>query len=433
MERKFTYITRELMEKMTALRREFHRYPETAWTEYRTTWRAAQELEKAGFQVFLGEEVCRPDSRMGLPTGKYLKSCEARALSEGVPSGVMERMQGGKTGAVGILKGEKPGPVRALRFDMDALPVQEAETERNQGYRSLHPGVMHACGHDGHTAAGLGLAHLLGQRRQELTGEVRLLFQPAEEGCRGARALGDQGWLEGADFFLGGHIGIGAERLGEIVACTHGFLATSKLDLQFRGRASHAAKAPEKGRNALLAAAVCTVNAYAISRNGQGDGRINIGRFTGGRGRNIIADEAYLEAETRGDTGGINRFMRDSLERVARASAAMYGVTCRILEQGEAGTAKSSPELIRICRKAAESVGLGGLYRETGSFQASEDAATLMERVQNAGGQAAYFMFGSPLAAEHHQPGFDFEEEVMGIMAEFYSAAVLGNFCTFGA
>ena len=88
--------------------------------------------------------------------------------------------------------------------------------------------------------------------------------------------------------------------------------------------------------------------------------------------------------------------MRDSLERVARASAAMYGVTCRILEQGEAGTAKSSPELIRICRKAAESVGLGGLYRETGSFQASEDAATLMERVQNAGGQAAYFMFGSP-------------------------------------
>ena len=279
----------------------------------------------------------------------------------------------------------------------------------------------------------LGLAHLLGQRRQELTGEVRLLFQPAEEGCRGARALGDQGWLEGADFFLGGHIGIGAERLGEIVACTHGFLATSKLDLQFRGRASHAAKAPEKGRNALLAAAVCTVNAYAISRNGQGDGRINIGRFTGGRGRNIIADEAYLEAETRGDTGGINRFMRDSLERVARASAAMYGVTCRILEQGEAGTAKSSPELIRSCRKAAESVGLGGLYRETGSFQASEDAATLMERVQNDGGQAAYFMFGSPLAAEHHQPGFDFEEEVMGIMAEFYSAAVLGNFCTFGA
>ena len=213
MERKITYITRELMEKMTALRREFHRYPETAWTEYRTTWRAAQELEKAGFQVFLGEEVCRPDSRMGLPTGKYLKSCEARALSEGVPSGVMERMQGGKTGAVGILKGEKPGPVRALRFDMDALPVQEAETERNQGYRSLHPGIMHACGHDGHTAAGLGLAHLLGQRRQELTGEVRLLFQPAEEGCRGARALGDQGWLEGADFFLGGHIGIGAERL----------------------------------------------------------------------------------------------------------------------------------------------------------------------------------------------------------------------------
>ena len=244
---------------------------------------------------------------------------------------------------------------------------------------------MHACGHDGHTAAGLGLAHLLGQRRQELTGEVRLLFQPAEEGCRGARALGDQGWLEGADFF------------------------------PWR---THRHRSGASGRNRGLhpwlscyLQAGSSVQGPGVPR-GQGAGK-GEKRSAGGSGLHgerlrHLPERAGRRADQhrevyrgkrkkyhcrRGVSGGGNqrRYRRDQpvYERFSgtggRASAAMYGVTCRILEQGEAGTAKSSPELIRICRKAAESVGLGGLYRETGSFQASEDAATLMERVQNAG------------------------------------------------
>lgn len=422
---KFTYADENITEKMTVLRREFHCYPETAWTEYRTTWRAAEELKNAGFQVFLGEEACKSQSRMGLPAGEELRKCEKRALAEGVPPSFLEKIQNGKTGAAAVLKGARPGPVSVLRFDMDALPVREAETSENREYRSKHPGIMHACGHDGHMAAGLGLAYILGKNRDRLAGEVRLLFQPAEEGCRGARAMADQGWLSGADVFLGGHIGMGAEHLGEIIACTEGFLATSKLDLHFRGKAAHAAKAPEKGKNALLAAAVCTVNAYAISRNGQGDGKINIGRFTGGSGRNIIAADAYLEAETRGDSSEVNQYMRRSLERVARASAEMYGVDCEILEQGEAGTAGSSPGLVRRCRSAAGAMGLGDCYKEEGTFRASEDAAELMKRVQDAGGEAAYFLFGTPLNADHHQPGFDFDEKVLRVMAEFYAGAVL--------
>ena len=417
----FQWVTEELFEKMRSLRREFHRYPETGWTEYRTTWRVAEELKKAGFQVFTGAEACLPESRMGRPDAACLEACEKRAMAEGVPASFLEKIRDGKTGAVGVLRGETPGPVKVLRFDMDALPIREKES----GLSSLHPGIMHACGHDGHLAAGLGLAGILGKNRKKMKGEVRLLFQPAEEGCRGARAMADRGWLRGADFFLGGHIGMGAQRLGEIIGCTSGFMATSKLDIEFRGKAAHAAKAPEKGRNALLAAAVCTVNAYAISRNSQGEGRVNIGRLTGGSGRNIVPDQAYLEAETRGETTEINRYMRDALERVARASAEMYGVSCSILEQGEAGTARSSPELIRGCRKAAEKMGLGELYGEDGVFQASEDAAVFMEEIRKAGGRAAYFIFGTPLKAEHHQPGFDFEEEVLRIMAEFYASAVL--------
>lgn len=421
----FVYTTPGLYEKMKMLRREIHRYPETAWTEYRTSWLVAKELSRAGFQVYLGQDVCRPDSRMGLPSPEVLLECEKRAESEGAPSGFIEKIRGGKTGVAGVLRGEKPGPVRVLRFDIDALPIQEESTDRNREYRSRHVGVMHACGHDGHTAAGIGAACILGRERKRLSGEVRLIFQPAEEGCRGARAVIDQGWLRGAESFFSGHIGMGAERLGEIAACTEGFLATSKLDLHFQGKAAHAAKAPESGRNALLAAAVCTVNAYAISRNGQGEGRINIGRFSGGSGRNIIADDAYLEAETRGENGAVNQYMRDSLRRVAQASADMYGVACEILNQGEAGTAASSPELARRCRRAAEGMGMGAGYCEQGSFHASEDAADLMQKVQEEGGEAAYFLFGTPLAAEHHQPGFDFDEKVLAVMAEFYSRILL--------
>lgn len=425
MKEQFQWVTAELVEKMKSLRREFHRYPEMGWTEYRTTWRVAEELKQAGFQVFTGEEACLPESRMGLPGREYLEECEKRALSEGVPPWFMEKIRGGKTGAAAVLKGENPGPVRVFRFDMDALPIREKESEKNREYISLHPGIMHACGHDGHLAAGLGLAWILGRNRKKIKGEVRLLFQPAEEGCRGARAMGARGWLRGADFFFGGHIGMGAQRLGEIIGCRDGFMATSKLDIEFLGKAAHAAKAPEKGRNALLAAAVCTVNAYGISRSSLGEGRVNIGRLTGGSGRNIIPDQAYLEAETRGETTEINRYMREALERVARASAEMYGVSCSILEQGEAGTAKSSPELVRSCRRAAEKMNLGELYGEEGVFQASEDAAVLMEEVRKAGGQAAYFIFGTPLEAEHHQPEFDFKEDVLGIMAEFYASAAL--------
>lgn len=421
----YTYVTEDLKKKMKNLRREFHRYPETAWTEYRTAWRAAGELEKNGFQVYTGNAACCSDARMGLPSAAYLEACEQRALSEGVPKLIMERIGSGRTAVAGILKGKFPGPVRVLRFDMDALPVEEAETEKNRDYLSRHAGIMHACGHDGHMAAGLGLAEILGKNRDKIRGEIRLLFQPAEEGCRGARSLTEKGWLEGADELYCGHIGMGEKRLGNITACSGGFLATTKLDILFHGKPSHAAKAPEQGRNALLAAAVCTVNAYAISRSGRGEGRINIGRFSGGSGRNIIAGEARLEAETRGETSEINQYMKDSLERVARASAAMYGTACEFLEQGESRTAASSPALAEKCRRAAESMGPGCVYRTTGVFGASEDAAELMGRLQEQGGEAAYFLFGTPLSAEHHQPEFDFDEEVLAVMAEFYSRILL--------
>lgn len=435
----YQYVTPQLYRRIREYREEFHRYPECGWTEYRTSWRIADRLTELGFEVFIGESVCGSGTGMRIPEEESAQEYERRACKEGVPEEVLAQMRGGRTGVVGVLRGsrkeagdrdceaesgEKAEQVIAFRFDIDALPIQEERTVYNASYRSLHEGVMHACGHDGHAAVGLGLAEILSQYRNQIAGEIRLIFQPAEEGCRGAAAIASQGWLDDVDVLLGGHIGIGCRHIGEIAACSGGFLATSKLNFHFRGKSAHAGKAPEKGKNALLAAAEFTVDAYALAR-GHDDIRVNVGKFVSGSGRNIIAADAWLEAETRGATTEQNVKLCEQMKQTAERDAGKYGVTVETDKVGEAQTGVSSPELVKLCEKYACEMGLTEGYRKGAMFGASEDVTVMMERVQEHNGQAAYFMFGAPLFAEHHHSAFDFDEEVLGIMAEFYARSVL--------
>lgn len=446
----YQYVTPQLYRRIREYREEFHRYPECGWTEYRTSWRIADRLTELGFEVFAGESVCGSGTGMGIPEEESAQEYEQRACTEGVPKEVLAQMRGGRTGVVGVLRGsrkdtgdehcgdrtyagdrdceaesgENAEQVIAFRFDIDALPIQEERTVYNASYRSLHEGVMHACGHDGHAAVGLGLAEILSQYRNQIDGEIRLIFQPAEEGCRGAAAIVSQGWLDDVDVLLGGHIGIGCRHIGEIAACSGGFLATSKLNFHFRGKSAHAGKAPEKGKNALLAAAEFTVDAYALAR-GHDDIRVNVGKFVGGSGRNIIAADAWLEAETRGAATELNVKLCEQMEQTAQRDAGKYGVTVKMDKVGEAQTGESSPELVKLCEKNACEMGLTEGFRKEAMFGASEDVTVMMERVQEHNGQAAYFMFGAPLFAEHHHCAFDFDEEVLGIMAEFYARSVL--------
>lgn len=185
--------TETLPEYMIRVRRDIHRHPETAWTEYRTTALVARELEKWGYQVLLAEEVLDLESRSALPAPGQLELAEMRAREEGVDPELMRRMAGGKTGVVGILQ-RSQGPVAALRVDMDALEVTESagpdHRPAQQGFASCHEGICHACGHDVHTAVGLGVARILAED-QSWQGTVKLIFQPGEEGD--ARGAGDDG------------------------------------------------------------------------------------------------------------------------------------------------------------------------------------------------------------------------------------------------
>lgn len=418
----FKYATPVVQEEVISIRREFHKYPEEGFLEYRTSGKIADYLKKLGYKVYLGDSVCKPDSRMGMPPLEKISQSEKRAVEEGLPEEYLEKMKGGQTGVIGVYESKTPGPVTALRFDIDALPIDE---KTGKSYASVHKNVMHACGHDGHISVGLLTAKCIMKHKEKLTGEIRIIFQPAEEGCRGSQAIVDNGWLNNVDLFLSGHIGLGCRKLGQIYACNHGFMATSKLNIIFHGVSAHAGKVPEVGRNALLAAAVFTTNAYAISRSSKGDTRINIGKFISGTGRNIIADKAYLEVETRGIDTETNQYMEKQVEQIAEGVSRMYDVTYEIERTGRAGSSCCSPELVEKLRKQVQQMSSELSYGTEGSLGASEDVVTMMNHVKEQGGQAAYYMFGTTLAAEHHQDTFDFDEGVLPVMIDFYTRAVL--------
>ena len=423
----FHFVDETLKNKIIEDRRMFHRYPELGWMEYWTSWIISERLKKLGYDVFVGEEVCDASSRMGVPTDDNLKKSEESALKKGVPESAVENMRGGCTGVIGVLRGKQSEKKTALRFDIDALAINENLTEKNHFYRSENKNVMHACGHDGHIAVGLGVASLLSQYQEQLENDVYLIFQPAEEGCRGAKAIVNKGWLDKIDTFYSGHIGIGCREPGQIGACTRGFMASTKIDLIFHGVAAHAANAPEEGRNALLAAAEFTVKAYDFYQTCSENVRMNVGRMKAGSGRNIIADEAVLEVETRGEDTASNQLLKEELCRLAEMTSKKQDVTCEIRVVGDVNTGKSDDELVKCGYEVAKSMGIGDMYDVDAAFTASEDVVTMMNHVQKHGGHAAYFMFGTRLFAEHHHPEFDFDEDVLPVMVEFYAKLLLKN------
>ncbi len=428
--------------ELSALRRDLHRHPETGWTELRTSALIAQRLTALGFdEVLVGEAVCDRASRLGLPSGEALEAADRRAKAQGADPVFLEAARGGMTGVIGVLRcGE--GPVVALRFDIDALPIREDDGADHlpaaEGFRSETEGVMHACGHDGHTAIGLGTAKLLCNLRQRLQGTVKLIFQPAEEGVRGAKAIVEKGHLDDVDFLLGAHLGgdrsIQTPTIGVGANPT---LATRKLDVCFHGKAAHACLAPDAGNNAMLAAATAILNLHAIPRCGDAPTRVNVGRMTAGSGRNVICDRAVLELEVRGLTTAANDYMTDYAERIVRAAAQMHGCTCEIALRGEAAGDRNSPALCeRVLTVCRDGLGLPvcRLDEETGGF-ISEDYSLLAERVRAHGGQSCYFKNLAACAAPIHDPRFDFPERALvtgaaafaGVTAELLSAGPTGT------
>ena len=417
MDTKIIAAAKALQDKTIARRRDFHKHAEAAWTEFRTASFVAKTLAELGYEVQTGADTHDESAMMGVPAKAELEKQMQRALEQGADKEWVAKMAGGKTGVVGTLKFAKPGPVVALRVDMDANDLTEATEEKHrpakEGFASVNKGAMHACGHDGHTAVGLGVAEVLAGLKTELAGTIKLIFQPAEEGVRGAKAMMSKGVVDDVKYIVGMHLGVNLKKLGQVACRTEGFLATTKVDAVFTGTPAHAGAAPETGKNAILAACTATLNLHAISRHSQGASRINVGVIQGGSGRNVIPANAVIKVETRGATSDINEYVYAETVRIVEAAAAMQGCKVTMQLMGGAAGCDNDPELVERIRKVVERQKLLPEIMQSGNIGGSEDCTYFMEKVQKNGGQAAFVMVGTELAAGHHDSFFDFNEAAL--------------------
>lgn len=418
-----------LERELTALRREFHRYPESGWTEFRTTARIIEELEQLGLDVRYGQAIHVPQQRYGLPSPEKLEACWQRAHTETNRHDLLKAMRGGYTGCLAVIEGGQPGPTVAIRVDIDCNEVEEtcgaAHRPAAEGFHSEHAGCMHACGHDAHIAIGIGAAKLLCAQRHLLQGRVLLIFQPAEEGLRGAASFAAAGHLKDCQRLFGLHVGLMDTPVGTVAASCCGFLASSKFDVKFHGVAAHAGLAPEQGRNALAAAATAALQLLEIPSRADGLCRVNVGTLRAGSGRNVIPAEAVMQVETRGATTEINTFAETEAKRICQAAAEQYGCTCETTFMGSAGTAVCDALLMeQALRILPEVEGVEMVLSEV-ELAIGEDITTLMAAVQAHGGQATEVVVGMPLPAPHHNGRFDIDERVLGIGARCLVALAL--------
>ena len=401
--------------ELREIRRDLHAHPELGWCEFRTTSLIAAWLDKLGYQVLLGKDVCHEECRLCLEEEETLDEAYRRALEQGAVQPYAEKARGGYTGVIGILDcGE--GPTIAMRFDIDALPTQESMDEDRravrEGFASRNDGAMHACGHDGHITIGLGTAKILASLKRQLRGRIKLIFQPTEEGVQGAVSMVRSGHLDDVDYVLGSHICDNAGGDGQVGFIAGSTLAISKMDVVFTGLSAHAGATPEKGNNAMLAAAAAVQNLYAISRTSEGDTRVNVGALQAGTTYNIICDRAELKMEVRGATNAAYRYMEERARRIIYAAADMHNCSAEITVVGEAEALTSDQALVDRCT-ALCSERLGLRTTEPEPWSISEDFSCMINCVREKGGQGLFFRNLTSCTCPLHGSIFDFDEAAL--------------------
>ena len=382
-------------DELIGLRRRFHSCPETAWEEFSTTEMIREYLSPLGYVL------------SQLPV-------------KGHDTGLLATLSCGQ------------GPVLTFRFDIDGLPVQESNSSLHspsrEGFLSKNPGRMHACGHDGHIAIGLMTAKLLHQYRNQLHGTLQFLFQPAEEGCRGAQPIAEIGLLNSTDIFLSGHIVPAAQYpqiTGDFIV-TDGSFATTKIDVTYYGKSAHAAH-PEDGRSVMPGTGCLLTRLYALMDTKNEDTVLNVGTLSAGTGRNILADQAHMEIEVRGKTTEKNMQLTEAVLAIIQDTAQAYGLQKDVKIVGSAPSLKSTQSLTEELYHlfSDKSLPVQSSSLKTTAFMASEDAAHLMEAVKNHGGQAAYLLFPAHTSAVLHQPDYTFDEAVLSKAVEVYCRTAL--------
>jgi hippurate hydrolase len=357
-------------DELTAIRRDNHAHPELGMQEHRTAGIVAGKLKEWGIEVHHGV---------------------------------------GNTGVVGVLRNGNGQAAVGLRADMDALPMQEAT---GLPYSSRNPGLMHACGHDGHTAMLLGAARYLAETRA-FNGTVNFIFQPAEEGLGGAEAMLKDGLFQRfpCDAVYGLH-----NRPGLPV----GKFATSKgvrfaggafFDISIEGKGAHGARPQESIDPVIVACHLATALQSIVSRNlsAQDTAVLSITRIQSGDAYNVIPQTAVLAGTVRTMTSGVMAMIEQNMKRLAVGIAAGFGASAAVdFRNLFAPVVNDETEALAYADAAAQVAGEANLLRDDPPAMASEDFGSMMQQVPG-----AHVLVGNGDSAAVHNQQYDFNDDAI--------------------
>ncbi len=374
---------KEILSKMISLRRELHRNPELSWEEYKT-----------------GETICRLLQENKIPYKKGLA----------------------KTGIVVDLPGPPNVPFVALRADMDALPIEE---ETGLEFSSIKKGVMHACGHDGHTAMLFGAALLL-QRENNLPTPVRLIFQPAEEKGTGALAMISEGILDGVGMIFGGHLDR-HYKTGTVIVTDGSVNASSdRFIIEIIGQGAHGARPHESIDSVVVGSLMVMALQTIVSRevDPAHPSVVSVGRFEAGTAPNVIAGQARLEGTVRAQNAETRNHLINAIRRIAQSIGQLHGAKTKVHIQEGTPPLLNKPDITDLARQAAVlTVGKENVLPLRTANMGGEDFSYYLEKVSG-----AYVRFGSQIPGLEgypaHSSRFDFDEEALSVGANFFHSLV---------
>lgn len=361
-----------LEQKLTGFFEELHMHPELSYEEYETTERIKRELAAAGIEI------------LQIPL---------------------------KTGVTAIVRGAKPGKTYGLRCDIDALPIAE---ETDLPYKSKTPGKMHACGHDFHTAAVFGAALLLQERKEELQGNVKILFQPAEESSHGAETVLETGVLSDVTAIFGLHtaaylpVGTLGIRAGSVMA------AVDRFELNITGTGCHGGHPDEGVDTILVAASVIQAFQSIVGRNLNPfhTGVVSVTRINGGNTWNVIPDKVELEGTVRSMEKDDRIFIERRMREIAEHTAAAYGTNAELLWYPGPPATVNEKAWSAFAQKVAEESGFEVVPQRNST--GGEDFAFYLEKIPG-----CFINVGTGVGYPNHHPKFYADEAALTPAAEY--------------
>lgn len=374
-------IRQDLYDRIVGVRRKLHQYPELSGQETRTAAVIADFLRGIGIQ------------------------CRTNVAGTGVIADI--------PGMAGV-------PCVVLRADTDGLPIQE---ETGLEFASAHDGVMHACGHDGHTAMLLGAAALL-SGEGNLPAPVRLIFQPAEEKGTGAQAMIQAGALDGAGMIFGGHLDRHYHP-GAIVVAEGAVNASSdNFTIEIIGQGAHGAR-PHESIDAVVVGSLMIMALQTIVSREIDPARpsvVSVGQFQAGTAPNVIAGQARMEGTVRAQDPAVRRQLLKSVRRIAESIAQLHGARIHVVVKEGTPPLINTPDMAKLARRAAvEAVGEANVLPLKTANMGAEDFSYYMEKIPG-----AYVRFGGQVPGKEgfpaHSSKFDFDEEALAVGAAYYRA-----------